>query len=110
MVVVDPHPEVALDDKYRLDWSRALLTGRQALVRLPITPRELDRAHGGDSYESVIKRFASILSTDNLTEAIEVAEAPLSVRGFGQIKQPGATALLERLRSLKATALESASP
>jgi indolepyruvate ferredoxin oxidoreductase len=39
-------PQVSLDDKYRLDRSCALLSGRQALVRLPIAQRELDRAQG----------------------------------------------------------------
>lgn len=37
---------ISLDDKYRLDAAKALLSGRQALVRLPILQRELDRLHG----------------------------------------------------------------
>ena len=37
---------IALDDKYRLDRDRALVSGRQALVRFPIVQRELDRAAG----------------------------------------------------------------
>ncbi|MGA9796275.1 MAG: DUF6537 domain-containing protein [Rhizomicrobium sp.] len=37
---------VSLDDKYRLDRQRALIGGRQALVRLPILQRELDRKRG----------------------------------------------------------------
>jgi indolepyruvate ferredoxin oxidoreductase len=41
-----PPPEVSIDDKYRLDRSRALLSGRQALVKLPLAQRELDRAQG----------------------------------------------------------------
>ena len=40
---------VTLDDKYRLDRSTALISGRQALVRLPIVQRELDRARGLNS-------------------------------------------------------------
>ena len=37
---------VSLDDKYRLDAGRALITGRQALVRLLFLQRALDRAAG----------------------------------------------------------------
>jgi len=37
---------VSLDDKYRLDVDRALITGRQALVRLLLLQRALDRAAG----------------------------------------------------------------
>jgi indolepyruvate ferredoxin oxidoreductase len=38
--------QVELDDKYRLDCERALLSGRQALVRLPIEQRASDRRRG----------------------------------------------------------------
>ncbi len=37
---------VSLADEYRLDCKTALISGRQALVRLPIAQRELDRARG----------------------------------------------------------------
>jgi len=37
---------VSLDDKYRLDRQRALIGGRQALVRLPILQRAQDRKQG----------------------------------------------------------------
>ena len=37
---------VSLADKYALDCRTALISGRQALVRLPIVQRELDRARG----------------------------------------------------------------
>lgn len=37
---------VSLEDKYRLDCRKALISGRQALVRLPIVQRELDRSRG----------------------------------------------------------------
>src|SRR5450756_6329 len=43
MTTPDP---ITLDDKYRLDGGRALIGGRQALVRLPIVQRELDRRRG----------------------------------------------------------------
>lgn len=37
---------IALDDKYRLLEGRALMSGRQALVRLPVLQRQADRRHG----------------------------------------------------------------
>lgn len=37
---------ITLDDKYRLDPGRALVGGRQALVRLPLVQREIDRRRG----------------------------------------------------------------
>jgi indolepyruvate ferredoxin oxidoreductase len=44
--VQDDPSSVTLADKYRLDRSTALISGRQALVRLPIVQRELDRSRG----------------------------------------------------------------
>src|SRR5689334_10123513 len=38
--------DVALDDKYRLERGRVFVTGVQALARLPMLQRELDRAAG----------------------------------------------------------------
>jgi indolepyruvate ferredoxin oxidoreductase len=52
-----------------------------------------------DSYEAAVRRLAAALSADNLKAAIDIAEAPLAVRGFGHVKQPSARALLERLRA-----------
>jgi indolepyruvate ferredoxin oxidoreductase len=40
---------ITLADKYRLDGTRALVNGRQALVRLPVVQRELDRRRGLDT-------------------------------------------------------------
>ena len=37
---------VSLDDKYRLDEGRAFMTGIQALVRLPLDRKRLDRRAG----------------------------------------------------------------
>jgi indolepyruvate ferredoxin oxidoreductase len=37
---------ICLDDKYRLDCPTTLINGRQALIRLPLAQRELDRRHG----------------------------------------------------------------
>ncbi len=39
-------PDIALKDKYRLDCRSALISGRQALVRLLIAQRETDRLRG----------------------------------------------------------------
>jgi indolepyruvate ferredoxin oxidoreductase len=44
--LVSPHAPVSLQDKYLLDRGRVFLSGRQALVRLPIQQRQLDRARG----------------------------------------------------------------
>jgi indolepyruvate ferredoxin oxidoreductase len=52
-----------------------------------------------DSYEAAMKNCAATLSAGNLTSAIEIAAAPLSVRGFGHVKLASANALLERLRA-----------
>jgi indolepyruvate ferredoxin oxidoreductase len=54
-----------------------------------------------DSYEAAITRLAATLSSDNLKAAIDLAEAPLAVRGFGHVKQPSANALLERLHAVQ---------
>ncbi|MDE0373271.1 MAG: hypothetical protein OXI73_12120, partial [Rhodospirillales bacterium] len=40
---------VTLDDKYELDGGRAFLSGTQALVRLPLVQRRLDREAGLDT-------------------------------------------------------------
>ena len=44
-----PAPSVRLDDKYRLDHGRIFLSGTQALVRLPLMQRQLDKAAGLDT-------------------------------------------------------------
>ncbi|MBK1669663.1 indolepyruvate ferredoxin oxidoreductase [Rhodovibrio sodomensis] len=41
-----PAPSVRLDDKYRLEQGRIFLSGTQALVRLPLMQRQLDKAAG----------------------------------------------------------------
>lgn len=40
------HREVTLDDKYELVEGKAYMTGIQALVRLPLDRKRLDRAAG----------------------------------------------------------------
>jgi indolepyruvate ferredoxin oxidoreductase len=55
-----------------------------------------------DSYETVIGRVAATLAANNLQAAIDIAEAPLAVRGFGPVKWPSASALIERLRAIQA--------
>src|SRR6476646_2857354 len=39
-------PQVSLDDRYALERGRVLMTGIQALVRLPMLQRQRDRAAG----------------------------------------------------------------
>jgi indolepyruvate ferredoxin oxidoreductase len=53
-----------------------------------------------DAYLSVITGLASGLSATTIEAAIEIAEAPLSVRGFGHVKSAAAEALLARLNSM----------
>jgi indolepyruvate ferredoxin oxidoreductase len=89
-------------------WIMPLLHVLRALKALRETPfdifghsteRRLERELR-DSYEAIIKRHAATLSADNLKPAIEIAAAPLAVRGFGHVKLASASALLERLRTL----------
>jgi indolepyruvate ferredoxin oxidoreductase len=53
-----------------------------------------------DVYLEVIGRLTDTLSAQSLARAIEIAESPAKVRGFGHIKHPHASALLEQLRTL----------
>ena len=55
-----------------------------------------------DVYLDVIGRLTDTLSAESLAHAVEVAESPSKVRGFGHVKHPHASALLERLRTLAA--------
>lgn len=41
-----PDETISLNDKYSLERPTALISGRQALIRLPLAQRELDRRHG----------------------------------------------------------------
>jgi indolepyruvate ferredoxin oxidoreductase len=50
-----------------------------------------------DRYLHLMSEFAVRLSAETLVEAIELAKAPLDVRGFGSVKRPAAEALLARL-------------
>ena len=90
-------------------WIMPLLHVLRALKGLRETPfdafghsieRRLERELR-DGYDAAIKRLAAALSADNLKAAIDIAEAPLAVRGFGHVKQPSARALLERLRAMQ---------
>jgi indolepyruvate ferredoxin oxidoreductase len=89
-------------------WIMPLLHVLRALKRLRETPfdlfghsieRRLERELR-DGYEAAIRKLAATLAADNLKLAIDIAEAPLAVRGFGYVKQASASALLERLRAL----------
>jgi indolepyruvate ferredoxin oxidoreductase len=55
-----------------------------------------------DVYLDVIGHLTDTLSAESLAHAVEVAESPSKVRGFGHVKHPHASALLERLRTLAA--------
>jgi indolepyruvate ferredoxin oxidoreductase len=88
-------------------WIMPLLHVLRALKGLRETPldifghsseRRLERELR-DGYEAVIRKLATTLSADNLKAAIDIAEAPLAVRGFGHVKLASASALLERLRA-----------
>ena len=46
MSVSSPENSISLDDKYNLERPTVLISGRQALVRLPLAQRELDRRRG----------------------------------------------------------------
>jgi indolepyruvate ferredoxin oxidoreductase len=45
-MVMTARATVTLEDKYRFDGELALVSGRRALVRLPMIQRELDREQG----------------------------------------------------------------
>ncbi|MGH6910320.1 MAG: hypothetical protein ACREEG_09050, partial [Phenylobacterium sp.] len=71
---------VTLEDKYRLDGDRALIGGRQALVRLPLLQRALDRRAGLNTaglisgyrgsplggYDMELWKAADLLKADNI--------------------------------------------
>ena len=54
-------PVISLDDKYEIEQNHALVAGRQALVRLPIVQRELDKRMGLNTagYIKRLSRFAA---------------------------------------------------
>jgi indolepyruvate ferredoxin oxidoreductase len=55
-----------------------------------------------DTYLDVVARLTNTLSAETLPRAMEVAQSPAGVRGYGHIKQPRANALLDRLHTLSA--------
>jgi indolepyruvate ferredoxin oxidoreductase len=61
--------------------------------------RRLERALR-DTYLAVVSDMTRTLTAESLSSAIELAGAPLDVRGFGHVKAAAATALLTKLRSL----------
>jgi indolepyruvate ferredoxin oxidoreductase len=74
-------PVVSLDEKYQIGEGRALIVGRQALVRLPIVQRELDKRAGLDTagyisgyrgsplggYDAELWKAAKVLVEQNVT-------------------------------------------
>ena len=67
------------------------LFGRTAERRLERTLR--------DSYLAAITTLSEQLSATNLRFAVDLAAAPLQVRGFGHIKTAAAQQLLQRLQA-----------
>ena len=55
-----------------------------------------------DTYLDVIAGLTNTLSAETLSRAVEVAESPAKVRGYGHVKRPHAKALLEQLHTLSA--------
>lgn len=84
-----------------------LLAGLRRLREGPLdlfgrTPeRRLERALR-DAYLAVVSGLAATVSEQSLALAVEIAEAPLDVRGFGPVKAASAGALLARLNALRA--------
>jgi indolepyruvate ferredoxin oxidoreductase len=77
---MDTRLRVSLDDKYTLGADFALMNGRQALVRVPLLQRELDRRRGIDTaglisgyrgsplgaYDLELTRAAALLAANNI--------------------------------------------
>jgi indolepyruvate ferredoxin oxidoreductase len=55
-----------------------------------------------DAYLAVVTDLAGTISEVSLSAAVEIAAAPLDVRGFGQVKAASAQSLLARLNALRA--------
>ena len=86
----------------------ALLARLRRLRESPFDPfarlpeRRLERALR-DTYLRVIGRLTATISDRNVDECIEIARAPLEVRGYGPVKSRAAQALLDRLLRLDST-------
>jgi indolepyruvate ferredoxin oxidoreductase len=61
--------------------------------------RRLERALR-DAYLGAVYKLVATLSLQSLDDATALARAPLDVRGFGQVKEPEAEALLNRLQTI----------
>jgi indolepyruvate ferredoxin oxidoreductase len=55
-----------------------------------------------DAYLAVVTDLAGTISEVSISAAVEIAAAPLDVRGFGQVKAASAQSLLARLNALRA--------
>lgn len=64
--------------------------------------RRLERALR-DAYLPAIRQLAGTISVHNVEDHIDIAKAPLEVRGYGHVKSPAAEALLSRLLQLGST-------
>jgi indolepyruvate ferredoxin oxidoreductase len=64
--------------------------------------RRLERALR-DEYLSTVRKLIDTISAGNLREYLEIARAPLDVRGYGHLKSAAADALLNRLLQFNRT-------
>jgi len=104
---------VSIDDKYELTRGRALLSGVQALARLPMNQkvlrgtlldivsytaeRRMERRLAVE-YSGMIRELLTQLTTENHAVAVELATAPDRIRGYGHVKE----------RNIRVVALEQA--
>ena len=77
---------------------RGLREGPFDIFRL-LPERKLERALR-EAYLGAMHRTARSITSERLDEAMEIATAPLEVRGFGHVKKGRAEALLARLTGL----------
>ncbi|HEY0505156.1 MAG TPA: hypothetical protein VGD42_16865 [Lysobacter sp.] len=87
--------QVTLEDKYGLAPGRAVLNGREAIVRLLLVQRAADEAAGLRTAGFVSGYHGSPLGTRRATLA---SAWSTEVRGFGVVKEAAARELLARLR------------
>jgi indolepyruvate ferredoxin oxidoreductase len=90
----------------------AVLARLKRLRESPFDPfsrspeRRLERAMR-DDYLAAVTLLAGRISAETLDECIEVAKAPLEVRGFGHVKAGAAESLLERLQRVNSASIAS---
>jgi indolepyruvate ferredoxin oxidoreductase len=85
--VKDPRAatKVSLDDKYSVECATALMNGRQALVRLPLAQKDLDRRHGLNTAGLISGYRGSPLGSYDL----ELWKAETTLKSNDILFQPG---------------------